>query len=66
MSCSKGVKALIEVLRSSKSRMSIDEEGVIVRGNGGSILRNLDLSRNALGFESIQMLQVSVARCLGM
>jgi hypothetical protein len=53
----RGVEALLAVLKSNESRMTFDEDGLLQRGEGGSILRYLDISRNALGFESVKMLQ---------
>lgn len=54
---SRGVEALLAVLQSNQSRMTFDDDGLLQRGQGASILKYLDLSRNALGFESIKLLQ---------
>ena len=58
---SKGVDALLSVLDASHSKMSIEDDGSIMRGDGSSALRELDLSRCALGFESINKLRQGCA-----
>ena len=57
----RGVDALITVLQANQSKMTIDDDGLVVRGNGNSSLQVLDLSRCALGFESINKIQESCA-----